>query len=65
MPTMRLALAPANATVGDLAGNATLIMELAQQAHQGGADLIAFPEMFLTGYLSVQLSKQHFLRSTH
>ena len=50
MPTMRLALAQANATVGDLAGNATLIMELAQQAHQGGADLIAFPEMFLTGY---------------
>ena len=47
---MRLALAQANATVGDLAGNAALIMELAEQASAAGADLIAFPEMFLTGY---------------
>ena len=50
MPTMRLALAQANATVGDLAGNAALIMDLAEQASAAGADLIAFPEMFLTGY---------------
>ena len=50
MPMMRLALAQANATVGDLTGNAALVMELAQQAHNEGADLIAFPEMFLTGY---------------
>ncbi len=50
MPMMRLALAQANATVGDLRGNAALVMELAKQAHIEGADLIAFPEMFLTGY---------------
>jgi NAD+ synthase (glutamine-hydrolysing) len=50
MPMMRLALAQANATVGDLTGNAALVMELAKQAHSEGADLIVFPEMFLTGY---------------
>lgn len=50
MPVLRLALAQANATVGDLAGNAALTLELARQAKAGGADLIAFPEMFLTGY---------------
>ena len=50
MPTLRLALAQANATVGDLPANAAQILDLAAQAHQAGARLLAFPEMFLTGY---------------
>lgn len=47
---LRLALAQANATVGDLSGNSVQILELAERAHAAGAHLIAFPEMFLTGY---------------
>jgi len=50
MPTLRLALAQANATVGDLPGNAARILDLASQAQKAGARLVAFPEMFLTGY---------------
>ena len=47
---LRVALAQVNATVGDLAGNAELVLNWAKQAQQQGADLVAFPEMFLTGY---------------
>jgi len=47
---LRLALAQANATVGDLEGNAALVLELSRQASAAGASLVAFPEMFLTGY---------------
>ena len=47
---LRLALAQMNATVGDLAGNARRIAELAQAAYDAGAQLVAFPELALTGY---------------
>lgn len=50
MPTLRLALAQADATVGDLAGNSAQILRLAADAHARGSHLVAFPEMFLTGY---------------
>ena len=50
MPTLRLALAQVDATVGDLDGNAALIRERAAEAAAQGAGLIAFPEMMLTGY---------------
>lgn len=46
----RLALAQVNPTVGDLAGNADLIRRYAATAARAGADLVAFPEMVLTGY---------------
>jgi NAD+ synthase (glutamine-hydrolysing) len=39
-----------NATVGDLAGNADLVVSRAGAAADAGADLVVFPEMFLTGY---------------
>ena len=45
-----LALAQMNPTVGDLAGNATRIIEQTQQAARDGADLVLFPEMALIGY---------------
>jgi NAD+ synthase (glutamine-hydrolysing) len=48
--TLRLALAQVNPTVGDLTGNAELIVETARDAAEQGAMLIAFPEMVLTGY---------------
>jgi NAD+ synthase (glutamine-hydrolysing) len=47
---LRLALVQENATVGDLTGNANLVMERSAQACAAGADLVVFPEMFLTGY---------------
>jgi NAD+ synthase (glutamine-hydrolysing) len=47
---LRLALAQVNYTVGDLAGNAEIVTERTRQAAAQGADLVAFPEMTLTGY---------------
>jgi len=46
----RLALGQANPTVGDLTGNAAQVVALARSAAEQGADLLALPEMFLTGY---------------
>ena len=50
MPTLRLALAQVNPTVGDLAGNAAIVIDYAGRAAAARADLVAFPEMMLTGY---------------
>jgi NAD+ synthase (glutamine-hydrolysing) len=47
---LRIALAQVNATVGDLAGNARLIMEWSHRAAAAGAQVAVFPEMMLTGY---------------
>lgn len=48
--TFRLTLAQLNPTVGDIDGNAAKAREAWQQGRDGGADLVAFPEMFITGY---------------
>jgi NAD+ synthase (glutamine-hydrolysing) len=50
MTQLRLALAQVNPTVGDLAGNASLVRRWAGDAAAVGAHLVAFPEMVLTGY---------------
>jgi NAD+ synthase (glutamine-hydrolysing) len=50
MPRLRLALAQVNPTVGDLAGNSTLIRRAVSEAAAQGAQVIALPEMVLTGY---------------
>ncbi|GAA4451497.1 NAD+ synthase [Phytohabitans houttuyneae] len=50
MPTLRLALAQVNPTVGDLSGNAAIVREWSRAAADSGAQLVAFPEMMLTGY---------------
>jgi len=47
---LRLALAQVNPTVGDLAGNAALIIKRAHDARAAGAHIAIFPEMVLTGY---------------
>jgi NAD+ synthase (glutamine-hydrolysing) len=47
---LRIALAQVNGTVGDLTGNADLIVDWTRRAAERGAHLIVFPEMFLTGY---------------
>ncbi|REE99471.1 NAD+ synthase [Thermomonospora umbrina] len=50
MAQLRLALAQVNPTVGDLDGNADLVVEWTRRAAEAGAQLVAFPEMMLTGY---------------
>ena len=51
MPTLRISLAQANARVGDIDGNASLIRATVRSLGAGTApQVIAFPEMMLTGY---------------
>ncbi|MCP2338557.1 NAD+ synthase [Actinomadura rupiterrae] len=50
MAQLRIALAQVNPTVGDLDGNAGLIVDWTRRARDAGAHLAAFPEMALTGY---------------
>src|SRR5256885_16750917 len=47
---LRIALAQVNATVGELDGNAELIVEWTRRAAARGARVVVFPEMMLTGY---------------
>jgi len=46
----QITLAQINPTVGDLQGNARLVKEAWRHAKAAGSDLVAFPEMFITGY---------------
>lgn len=47
---MKVVLAQFNATVGDLAGNARRIVQMARQAHADGARVVLAPELALCGY---------------
>src|SRR5512142_3148161 len=47
---MKIALGQINSTVGDLAGNADVMVRAAREAARGGAEIIAFPELSITGY---------------
>ncbi len=47
---MKLALAQINPTVGDLEGNTNQVLEFARRADAGGADLVVFPELAISGY---------------
>src|SRR5678815_628051 len=63
MNTIRVALAQINPTVGDLAGNTDLVLDYITRAKAIGADLVAFPELALTGYPPEDLLlKPHFVR---
>ena len=46
----RLTLAQMNPTVGDLDGNAALAREAWEAGREAGANMVALPEMFITGY---------------
>ena len=50
MQTLRVALAQLNTVVGDFAGNTELMLDAARRAADAGADLVACPELALTGY---------------
>lgn len=46
----RITLAQLNPTVGDIDGNANKAFAAWEQGRKAGADLVALPEMFITGY---------------
>ncbi len=50
MRPLRLGLAQINATVGDLAGNRDRVAASIDRARAAGVDVLAFPEMAITGY---------------
>ena len=50
MSVIRLALAQINFAVGDIVGNATKIKKTINKAISAEADIIAFPELAITGY---------------
>ena len=54
----RITLAQLNPTVGDLAGNAAKAHEVWQAAKDAGSDLVALPEMFITGYNAQDLIRK-------
>jgi len=50
VPTLRIALAQVDPTVGDLAGNIALVRGWSRKAAESQAHLVAFPELMVTGY---------------
>jgi len=63
MNTLRIALAQINPTVGDLEKNTTLVLDYIDRSRKVGADIVAFPELALTGYPPEDLLlKPHFVR---
>ena len=65
MATLRIALAQTNPTVGDLAGNAAKIIEMANRAQRASADLVVFGELAVCGYPPEDLLlKKSFLADT-
>lgn len=50
MRVLRIAMAQINPTVGDIAGNVHLIKAWLKEARQAKADIVAFPELAVTGY---------------
>lgn len=50
VPSVKVALAQINATVGDLVGNVAKIVAAARRAHAEGARLVLTPELGLCGY---------------
>src|SRR4051812_45119394 len=48
--SLNIALAQLNPTVGDVAGNADKVRHARDRAAAMGADVVAFPELFLAGY---------------
>ena len=47
---LKIALAQANPTLGNIPKNVLLAKEFRAEAEALGADLVIYPELFLTGY---------------
>ena len=64
MNSIRVASAQINTTVGDISGNCGLIADAIDEARSIGADIVAFPELSITGYPPEDLLlSQHFVRT--
>jgi NAD+ synthase (glutamine-hydrolysing) len=50
VPSLRIGLAQLNTVVGDIDGNASRIIEVMTRATALGCDVLAFPELAITGY---------------
>jgi len=48
--SLKIALAQLNPVVGDLAGNSAKLRQARTEARALGADLVVYPELFITGY---------------
>ena len=48
--SLKIALAQLNPTVGDVAGNADKVRRARDEAQKLGAEIVAFPELFIAGY---------------
>ena len=63
MKNIRIALAQINPTVGDLSGNSGKIISYIKKAKKIKADIVAFPELAVTGYPPEDLLlKAHFVQ---
>ncbi len=63
MTSLRIALAQINPTVGDLSGNTKKIISCIRKARSRKADIVAFPELAVTGYPPEDLLlKRQFVR---
>jgi NAD+ synthase (glutamine-hydrolysing) len=63
---LRIALAQINPTVGDLAGNVRRIVTWIREARRTRADVVAFPELAITGYPPEDLLfKPRFIADTY
>ncbi|WP_373635085.1 NAD+ synthase [Yoonia sp. SS1-5] len=56
--TYRLTMAQLNPTVGDIVGNATQVRAAWAEAKAASADMVALPEMFITGYQAQDLIRR-------
>jgi len=56
---IRIALAQLNPVVGDIAGNARKVVSYIKKAKKLKADIVAFPELMLTGYPPEDLLLKH------
>ncbi len=64
MTCLRVAAAQINTTVGDIDGNCELIAGAIDEARNIGADIVAFPELAITGYPPEDLLlSDHFVRA--
>ncbi len=50
MRQVRIAMAQMNATVGDLEGNTTVVIEAIKRAKEKQVDIVMFPELAVSGY---------------
>lgn len=53
--SFRLTMAQLNSTVGDIPGNAEKAFQAWEHGRDAGADMVALPEMFVTGYQTQDL----------